>query len=107
MLSLVTEKTRDLGTLLAQAQLEPETQTMSPGLGSEFCSSPVLEFSEGPDGCQCSSATSSQAGGLWRGKGGSVFLPAGLAKVSLYFLGSDLVKSLSPSKTPWPENVQA
>lgn len=107
MLSLVTEKTRDLGTLLAQAQLEPETQTMSPGFGSEFCSSPVLEFSEGPDGYQCSSAPSSRAGDLWRGKGGSVFLPAGLAEVSLYFLGSDLVKSLSPSKTPRPENVQA
>lgn len=107
MLSLVTEKTRDLGTLLAQVQLEPGTQTMSPGLGSGFCSSPVLEFSEGPDGHRCASAVSSQAGDLWRGKRGHVFIPAVLAKVSLYFLGSDLVKSLSRSKTPWPENVQA
>lgn len=107
MLSLVTEKTRDLGTLLAQVQLEPGTQTMSPGVGSGFCSSPVLEFSEGPDGHWCASAISSQAGDLWRGKRGCVFVPAVLAKVSLYFLGSDLVNSLSPSKTPWPENVQA
>lgn len=106
MLSLVTE-TRDLGTLLAQVQLEPGTQTMSPGVGSGFCSSPVLEFSEGSDGHWCASAISSQAGDLWRGKRGCVFVPAVLAKVSLYFLGSDLVNSLSPSKTPWPENVQA